>query len=111
MGYEDQKSRTIAAVQSTKDDAANKIYEASSTMKQEASNLQESVTKGATELAQNVSERLKSVGVDTDVIASAAKDRASELQKLISDELHARPLRSLGIAAAIGVLFGIMTAR
>ncbi len=111
MGYEDQKSRTIAAVQSTRDDAANTLHQASSTVKNEASNLQDSVTKGATELAQNVSDRLKSVGVDTDVIKSAAKDRASELQKLIAEELNARPLRSLGIAAAIGVLFGMITAR
>lgn len=111
MSYEDQKTRTIAAVQSTKDDAANKIHQATSSFKNEASNLQDSITKGATDIAQNVSERLKSVGVDTDVITSAAKDKASDLQKMLMDELQSRPMRSLGIAAAIGVLVGIMTAR
>jgi ElaB/YqjD/DUF883 family membrane-anchored ribosome-binding protein len=39
-------------------------------------------------------------------VASAAKEQASELQKLIAEELRAHPVRSLAIAAGIGLFLG-----
>jgi ElaB/YqjD/DUF883 family membrane-anchored ribosome-binding protein len=65
----------------------------------------------AQEAAASVSERLRSVGVDTDVMADAAKEQASQLQQLIADELKTRPMRALGVAAAVGLVVGLMTAR
>lgn len=59
----------------------------------------------------SVTQKLKSVGVDTDVMTSAAKDQASELQRLLSEELRAHPMRTLGIAAAVGLFVGLLTAR
>jgi ElaB/YqjD/DUF883 family membrane-anchored ribosome-binding protein len=65
----------------------------------------------AAEMAASVQERLKAVGVDTDVMLGAAKDQAGELQKLVADELRARPLRALGLAAAAGLIVGYLSAR
>lgn len=61
--------------------------------------------------AETVARKLKSVGVDTDQMASAAKDQASELQRMLTAEIQAHPMRTLGIAAAIGVFVGLLTAR
>ncbi|MGX1787020.1 hypothetical protein ACWIGM_09800 [Bosea sp. NPDC055332] len=60
---------------------------------------------------EQTSDRLKAYGVDTDVMAEAATERASELQQMIMDEVRARPLRALGWAAAAGVVFGFWAAR
>ncbi|WID98420.1 hypothetical protein QO058_09365 [Bosea vestrisii] len=57
------------------------------------------------------SDRLNAYGVDTDVMTEAATERVSELQQLIIDEVRARPLRALGWAAAVGVVFGFWAAR
>jgi len=57
------------------------------------------------------SDRLKDYGVDTNVMADAAADRVSELQRLIIEEVRERPLRALGWAAAVGVVFGFWAAK
>ncbi len=59
----------------------------------------------------NVAARLKNYGVDTDQMTDAAAERASELQRLIIDEIRARPMRALGWAAAAGVVLGFWAAR
>lgn len=60
---------------------------------------------------ETVTNRLKSVGVDTDQMVTAAKDQASELQRMLGEELRTHPMRTLGIAAAVGVFVGLLTAR
>ncbi len=59
----------------------------------------------------SVTDKLKSVGVDTEVMANTAKEQASELQRLVNDEMRAHPMRTLGIAAAVGLFVGLLTAR
>ncbi len=81
------------------------------TVEHEASELADTVKRNASDLAETVSTKLKTVGVDTDVMANAAKDQASEFQRMIGQELQAHPMRALGIAAAVGVFVGLMTAR
>lgn len=71
----------------------------------------DAVESAADEALTNISGKLKSVGVDTDVMKDAAKEQVSDLQKLIADELKARPLRTLGIAAGVGLLVGLLAAR
>ena len=58
-----------------------------------------------------VAASLKAYGVDTDQITEAAGEQVSELQRLILDEVKARPLRALGWAAAAGVIFGFWAAK
>lgn len=54
---------------------------------------------------------LKTYGVDTNQMAEAATERASELQQLIIDEIRARPMRAIEWAAAAGLIFGFWAAR
>jgi ElaB/YqjD/DUF883 family membrane-anchored ribosome-binding protein len=77
----------------------------------DAAQMADSLKRNASDLADTVSSKLKTVGVDTDVMANAAKDQASELQRLIGNELQANPMRALGIAAAVGIFVGLITAR
>jgi ElaB/YqjD/DUF883 family membrane-anchored ribosome-binding protein len=65
----------------------------------------------ASEAAEAVSTRLKSAGIDTDVMTDAARRQTTELQRMVAEELQARPLRALGIAAAVGAVLGIMITR
>jgi ElaB/YqjD/DUF883 family membrane-anchored ribosome-binding protein len=96
---------------SSESDMARRVKTGAESMQREASEMGENVARGASDLADAVSSRLKTVGVDTEVMANMAKDQASELQRLLGEELRARPMRALGIAAAVGVFVGLMTAR
>ncbi|CEJ14488.1 AI-2 transport protein TqsA [bacterium YEK0313] len=55
------------------------------------------------DLAGAANQQLKAAGVDTDVMAS----RAGELQKMVRDEIAARPFQALGVAAFLGFLCGL----
>lgn len=59
----------------------------------------------------NINEKLKTVGVDAGAMADAAKEQASELQRLLTDELKARPMRTLGVAAAVGFIAALLVTR
>jgi ElaB/YqjD/DUF883 family membrane-anchored ribosome-binding protein len=89
----------------------DRVKKGAETIEQDASEMADSVKRNASDLAETVATKLKTVGVDTDVMASAAKDQASELQRMIGNELQAHPMRALGIAAAVGVFVGLLTAR
>lgn len=93
------------------DTVKKRVKESVQNAEREVSELGDDVARGASDLADAVSSRLKTVGVDTDVMANLAKDQASELQRLIGDELRSHPMRALGIAAALGVVVGLMTTR
>lgn len=55
--------------------------------------------------------RLKNYGVDTDQMTEAATERVSKLQRLLIDEIRARPMRAVGWAAAAGIILGFWAAR
>jgi ElaB/YqjD/DUF883 family membrane-anchored ribosome-binding protein len=105
------RSRAMDKAETVKNDVKKRVKDGVETVEREASEIGDNVARGASDLADAVSSRLKTVGVDTQVMTDLAKDHASELQRMIGDELRARPMRALGIAAAIGVLVGLMTAR
>ena len=93
------------------EDAAGAVRTASRKARAEASSLEQSLTRGAEELAASVNGHLKSVGVDTDRMVDVAKEQATDLQKLIAQEIQERPLRALGLAAAVGLFVGFLSAR
>jgi ElaB/YqjD/DUF883 family membrane-anchored ribosome-binding protein len=80
-------------------------------MQDTVENTATNVVESALKLKDDVSGKLKSVGVDTDQMVDAAKEQVSDLQRLLADELQAHPMRALGIAAAVGLFVGLMTAR
>ncbi len=84
---------------------------AARSVKREAGEIEASLTRGAEELAATVSGRLRSAGVDTDKLVEVAREQATDLQKLLEDEIRERPLRALGVAAAIGLFVGFLSAR
>jgi len=105
------KNRPGAKAENMKDEAVDKMNTTIDSAQRDATRAAENMGRSASEMAETVSTKLKTVGVDTDVMVNAAKDQASELQRIIADELRVRPVRALGIAAAVGVFVGLMTAR
>jgi ElaB/YqjD/DUF883 family membrane-anchored ribosome-binding protein len=105
------RSRAMDKAEAVKNDVKKRVKDGVETVERETSELGDTVARGASDLAEAVNTRLKTVGVDTGVMADLAKDQVSELQRMIGDELRARPMRALGIAAAIGVFVGLITAR
>ena len=103
--------RAMNKAEAIKDDVVSRVKSGVKTAEHDASELGETIARNASDMAESVSSKLKTVGVDTDVMTNLAKDQASELQRLIGDELRAHPMRSLGIAAAVGVFVGLLTAR
>jgi ElaB/YqjD/DUF883 family membrane-anchored ribosome-binding protein len=59
----------------------------------------------------SITDKLKAVGVDAEALGEAAKDQASELQRILTDEMQRHPMRTLGIAAAVGLFIGLLTTR
>lgn len=98
-------------VRSAVDEAAGRAEDLRQKAAAGAADMGRAVADEAGELAASVQEKLKAVGVDTDVMLGAARDQAGELQKLVADELKARPLRALGLAAAAGLIVGYLSAR
>lgn len=50
---------------------------------------------------------MKSVGIDTEVMADTAKEKAGELQELVAAEIRRKPYHALAIAATVGFIFGL----
>lgn len=92
---------------STAKEAGERATEAGRSARTEA----DALLRSAEELAATVGDKLKAVGVDTDKMADVAKEQASELQRLIEEEIRDRPLRALGLAAAVGLFVGFLAAR
>lgn len=103
--------RAKAEVEAGAEDVAAEVQQAGARAKRQASALEDSLTRSAEEIAATVTDRLRSVGVDTDKMVDVAKEQATELQKLIEDEIRERPLRALGLAAAVGLFVGYLSAR
>ncbi|KPF70680.1 hypothetical protein IP69_09115 [Bosea sp. AAP35] len=112
------KREAETAIKNVKDDivsgsekVADGARDTADRVKREAGALEDSLTRGAEELVATVSETLRSVGVDTDRMVDVAKEQATDLQRLIEDEIRERPLRALGLAAAVGLFVGFLSAR
>lgn len=112
------KRQAAASVKRAKDevadaatDTARRARASGSRLRDEADEIEASLTRGAEDLAATVSSTLKSVGVDTDRMVDVAREQAGDLQELIAREIQERPLRALGLAAAVGLFVGFLSAR
>lgn len=100
--------------QSVANDVAERARDVRDSAASGAADLKKAVNDAvseAGELASDASKKLKAVGIDTDVMVSAAKDQAGEWQKLLAEELKTRPMRALGLAAAAGLIVGYLSRR
>ncbi len=112
------KNQASASLKRAKDDIvaggeeiASEAKTTARRVKREAGAVEDSLTRGAEDLVATVGERLRSVGVDTDRLTEVAKEQATDLQRLIEEEIRERPLRALGLAAAVGLFVGFLSAR
>ncbi|MBN9443803.1 DUF883 C-terminal domain-containing protein [Bosea sp. (in: a-proteobacteria)] len=103
--------RAKAEIEAGAEDVAAEARRAASRAKRQAGALEETLTRSAEDIAATVGDRLRSVGVDPDRMVDVAREQATELQKLIEDEIRERPLRALGLAAAVGLFVGFLSAR
>lgn len=106
-----QASATVRRAKAEASVAAEDAAERAASVGRGASREADALLRGAEELAASVSDKLKSVGVDTDKMADVAREQAGELQRLIEEEIRERPLRALGLAAAVGLFVGFLAAR
>lgn len=112
------KQQAAASARRSSDEAAAGAADVSERAKatgrrirEEASEIEDSLARGAEDLAATVSSKLKAVGVDTDKMVDVAREQAGDLQELIIREIQERPLRALGLAAAVGLFVGFLSAR
>lgn len=111
MTYEASKDKLIKDAQALQDDAIDRAVGTMDSVQREAAAVKKVVQKSATEIANEVTKKLREAGVDTDQLMITAREQAGDLQKRITDEIRDRPLRALGFAALAGVVFGLMSAR
>lgn len=97
--------------QNMAEDVASRASDAARSVRSSAGSAVQTLANDASEAAANASRRLKSVGVDTDVMMHAAAERSSQLQTMIHDQVRRRPFRTLGVAAMLGALVGLLTTR
>ncbi|SFJ19900.1 hypothetical protein SAMN05216304_105236 [Bosea sp. OK403] len=105
------KDEAVAGAEDIAADAQASAQKASRRVKRETSELEASLTRSAEDLAATVTEKLRAVGVDTDRMADVAKEQVTDLQRIIAQEIQERPLRALGVAAAVGLFVGFLSAR
>ena len=112
------KSQTESGIERVKDEvasaadtAASKVRATGEEIKRQAGDIEASLTRGAEDVAAGVNATLRSVGVDTDRLNEVAREQAGDLQRMIVQEIQERPMRALGLAAAIGLFVGFLAAR
>jgi ElaB/YqjD/DUF883 family membrane-anchored ribosome-binding protein len=92
-------------------DAGKRARASGEPLADEADEIEASLARGAEDLAATVSSKLRAVGVDTDRMVEVAREQAGDLEELIVREIRERPLRALGLAAAVGLFVGSLSAR
>ena len=55
--------------------------------------------------------RLALEAASADYVDVSRQDGGAAMQRLIEDEIRERPLRALGVAAAVGLFVGFLSAR
>jgi len=106
------KTETVfKSVDGLKEEAIGRASAAFDAAQREAADLQDEVTRRAAKAADTFAAKLKAAGVDTDVMVEAAKGQAGALQRFLADEVKSRPVRALGVAAALGLVVGLISSR
>ena len=111
MSFESTRQSVQREAKGLKDDAIDRAMDVFETAKADAAAAGRAAQRSASDLASDLVRRLREAGVDTDQLVIQAKDQATELQRAVMQEIRDRPLRALGVAAAAGLLIGLLTSR
>lgn len=111
MSYESRTNKLVNDAEALKDEAIASVAARLTTAKRDVADVEKTVRRGASDIAEELTAKLKAAGVDTDQLMITARDQASDLQRRLVDEIRDRPMRALGFAALAGVVFGLMSAR
>jgi len=71
----------------------------------------DSLGRKASSVAAAASDQMRAAGVDPEHLSDVARQQADQLQRAIIAEIRSRPVRAMLVAAAAGLIVGIMTSR
>ncbi|WP_439574043.1 glycine zipper domain-containing protein [Phreatobacter sp.] len=95
--------------------SANKASSGKAPLRASAAADAETVTEQAATtvdtLVAQVGDKLREAGIDPQRVLTAARDQAGEVQEKMAEEVKTNPLRTLGIAAAAGLVVGYLSTR
>ena len=111
MTEQSLRTDVLNSVETAKHALTDSLANGFDAVRTEADQIKIKAAQGATDAADAVAKGIKSAGDEADIILDAAKQQSAALQKLVAEELRTHPLRSLGIAAAIGLVAGYVTSR
>ena len=69
----------------------------------------DTINTKVSDMASAANSTLKDYGIRTDVMSDIAKQKTSELQDAVVQEIKTNPIRSVAIAAGVGFLFALMS--
>lgn len=96
-------------VQDELDAAKQSIGDAVETADAKARKVSEAAMQELSVLAANLNSRLKDLGISAEEMLDETKEGAVSLQRKMVEEVAAHPLRSLAIAAGLGLAFGLLS--
>lgn len=111
MAQNNRTQKVIDSVDDASSSARENMSNTASDVRENVSEMGATISRTTQDALSNVSQRMRDVGVDPDVMADKARKQASKLQEAMEEELRERPVRTLAIAAAVGLVVGMMTTR
>jgi ElaB/YqjD/DUF883 family membrane-anchored ribosome-binding protein len=111
MAKQDIRTDVQNSVETAKHAISDGVRNGMDAVRSEAGEIKAMAAHGADVVSDAVTQGIKSAAAEKDVILDAARQQGDALQKLIAAELKNHPIRSLGIAAAIGLMAGYLSSR
>lgn len=105
------RNEVLKTVDTAKHVVADGLSDGYKAVKSEADYLANKAAHTAHDAADALEKGMKNANDEADIIVEAARQQGVALQKLVAGELRTHPLRTLGIAAAVGLVVGYMTSR
>jgi ElaB/YqjD/DUF883 family membrane-anchored ribosome-binding protein len=111
MSLHDQANNAVDSAAGSARSTINGVSDAVANAQGQGERFAKSVARQTSDLAGQVTSTLRSAGVDTDRIADKARGQVADLQSVLVETIRNRPVGSLAVAAAVGLVIGLMSAR
>ena len=102
--FADAASNGVASARAAADDVSKSVQSG-------AQNIGDAIARSSSDIADKVNGKLKQVGLDAEPLVSAARDRTNDMRSALIDEIKARPLQAVMVAALAGLFVGVVTSR